>query len=49
MKQEVEMSIKGAHFLAGKIQECSKQLTEIKQGISQLRSVSNTTFKNTIK
>ncbi len=49
MKQEVEMSIKGAQFLAGKIQECSKQLTEIKQGISQLRSVSNTTFKNTIK
>ncbi|MBD2778739.1 hypothetical protein [Iningainema tapete] len=39
MKQEVEMNIKAAQFLAVKIQECSKHLTEIKQEIYQQRVV----------
>ncbi len=36
IKHEAEISIKNSRLLAGKIQECSKQLAEIKQEIYQL-------------
>ena len=36
IKHESEISIKNSRLLAGKIQECSKQLAEIKQEIYQL-------------
>ena len=36
IKYEAEISIKNSRLLAGKIQECSKQLAEIKQEIYQL-------------